>query len=144
MMNRFTANAALVAFVCATAMLQPAFAQEEGGGEDPGTELVDPVPDNGTGEDVGGEVTIDDGILNDGDGDIAVEDGEVVPYGPDDCIDCNVAPTTVNVTDRPEGENYRGDLVKGVTTTAIDAGNSADGDSICDHTKTGDAAKICP
>jgi hypothetical protein len=135
MTNRLMTSAAILAFVCSTALLSPAFAQDEGTGGDPVTELTDPA----IGEDVGGEVTIDEGVLNDGD--IPVEGGDPVPYGPEDCIDCNVAPTAVDGGVRPEGENFRGDLP---VAEAFSRSESGDSDDICDHTKMGAAAKVCP
>ena len=138
MTYRLMTSAAIVAFVCATAMLSPAFAQDEGTGDEPGTELTDPAP----GEDIGGEVTIDDGVLNDGD--VLVEGGDPVPYGPEDCIDCNVAPTMADGGDRPEAENFRGDLTPAVEALSRVESGSDDSDGICDHTKMGAAAKVCP
>jgi hypothetical protein len=151
MTNRLMTSAAILAFVCSTALLSPAFAQDEGTGEEPGTELTDPMP----GEDIGGgEVTIDDGVLNDGDGEIAVEDGEPVPYGPEDCIDCNVAPTMVELDggDRPLGENFRdnsgGDSGDSITTggkRVLGAIARVEGaDTLCDIGDVVNAAKVCP
>jgi hypothetical protein len=125
MTNRLMTSAAILAFVYATAILSPAFAQ-----------------DDGTGEDVGGVVTIDDGVLNDGD--TPVEGGDPVPYGPDDCIDCNVAPTMVDDGGRPVGENFRGDVDPVTEAFSRSEGGSDDSDEICDHTKMGNAAKVCP
>jgi hypothetical protein len=124
MTNRLLTSAAILAFVCSTSLLSPAYAQDEGTGEDTGGELVDPMPDEGSG----------DG------GDVVINDGEVVPYGPEDCIDCNVAPTMVDVGDRPEGENYRSDVLN---NEAFSRAGSDDSDEICDPTKMGKAATIC-
>lgn len=120
MTNWLMGTAAILAFVCSTVVLTPAFAQDEGGGED-----------------VGGEVVIDDGVLNDGD--IPVEGGEVVPYGPEDCVECNGAPVTADGGGRPEGENYRGDI----PNESFARTGSDSSDEICDHTKMGKAATVC-
>jgi len=151
MTNRLMTSAAILAFVCSTALLSPAFAQDAGAGE----ELVDPMPAEG-GEDVGGggEVTIDDGTLNDGAGEIAVEEGEPVPYGPEDCIDCNVAPTMVEMDggERPVGENFRDNSGGGSDTSVTTGGQPILGaiarvesaDTLCDIGDVANAAKVCP
>jgi hypothetical protein len=119
MTNWLMGTATILAFVCGTAVLTPAFAQDEGTIE-PGEEVIDPLPDDGTGEEV-------------------VNDGEAVPYGPEDCIECNVGPTTADGGGRPEGENFRGDVLN--ETVARTGSDSSD--EICDHTKMGKAATIC-
>jgi hypothetical protein len=133
MTNWLMGTAAILAFVCGTAVLTPAFAQDEGtieeGTIEPGEEVVDPMPEDGTGEEVVGEV-VEEEVVN---------DGEVVPYGPEDCIECSGGPTTADGGGRPEGENYRGDVVN----EAFARTGSDSSDEICDHTKMGKAATIC-
>jgi hypothetical protein len=130
MNNLLMTSAAVLAFLCASALTAPAYAQDE----EPGTEVIDPMPDEGSGD--GGEAV-------DGE-EVVYDDGEPgVPYGPEDCIDCNAVPTMVDVGGRPEGENFRGDL-PAVEAFSRSEGGSDDSDAICDHTKMGNAAKVCP
>lgn len=152
MTNSLMLTTALLAFVCSAALLSPVYAQDEPTGE----ELVDPMPADG-GEDVGGgAVSIDEGMMNDGDGEIAVEGGDPVAYGPEECIDCNVAPTMVEMDGggRPVGENFRdnsgGDSDAGSSVTtggkrvfgAIARVEGAD--TLCDIGDVVNAAKVCP
>jgi hypothetical protein len=128
----------ILALLCSVAFSAPVMAQDTGDG----TEVTDPVNTDGIGDgqELGGdEGTVDPTVQNDGDG--TVEPG--VPYGPEDCIDCNSAPTVMNMDGggRPVGENFRGNVDP--TTGSVARGESSN-DEICDITKMGDAAKVCP
>jgi hypothetical protein len=129
----------ILALLCSVAFSAPAIAQDAGDG----TEVTDPINTDGIGDgqELGGdEGTVDPTVQNDGDG--TVEPG--VPYGPEDCIDCNSAPTVMNMDGggRPVGENFRGDVDQ--PAVVVERSESGDSDDICDITKMGNAAKVCP
>ncbi len=140
MTYREKTSGVILALLCSVAFSAPAMAQDADPGTDPGIEVIDPINTDGIGDgqELGGdEGTVDPTVMNDGDG------GEPgVPYGPEDCIDCNVAPTLADGGGRPVGENFRGNVDQ--PATVVDRTESGDSDDICDITKMGNAAKVCP
>jgi hypothetical protein len=133
---RLTVTGFLAVLACTAALAGAALAEDGEIAPDEGiVTLPDETGDPGDGSGWDGAEVEDPGVVEDDAGEPVEnledgnpeggnpeEGGEPVAYGPDDCIDCNVAPTTAFDGDSRGGaENQRGGVDTGSRSVARDS-----------------------